>query len=98
MRGKTTEPIPDDELRHFDYSEAGSLYILEGWAIATTISTSLRLPVVAAMNAGSLVPVVHAIRAAHRGLSLTVATDDQQGTQNLARHHSRASIPRAATC
>ena len=61
-------------------------------------AATLRLPVVAAMNAGSLAPVAQAMRASHPGLSLTVDADDQRGTATLARHHSRASIPRAATC
>ncbi len=60
--------------------EEGELYIAEGWATAATIATTLRLPVVAAMNAGNLAPVAQAIRAARPGLALTLAADDDHGT------------------
>ncbi|MAC34525.1 MAG: hypothetical protein CME38_13110 [Haliea sp.] len=76
--------------------EAGKLHIAESWATAATIATTLRLPVVAAINAGNLAPVAQAIRAAHPELSLTVVADDQQGP-NQAGHHSRPSSLSAAT-
>lgn len=60
--------------------EEGELYIAEGWATAATIATALRLPVVAAMNAGNLAPVAQAIRAARPGLALTLAADDDHRT------------------
>ena len=58
----------------------GELYIAEGWATAATIATTLRLPVVAAMNTGNLSPVALAIRAARPGLVLTIAADDDHRT------------------
>lgn len=60
--------------------EAGELYITEGWATAAIIATTLLLPVYAAMNVGNLAPVAQAIQAARRGLTLTLAADDDHGT------------------
>ena len=60
--------------------EDGELYLAEGWATAATIATTLRLPVVTAMNAGNLAPVAQAIRAARPGLALTLAADDDHRT------------------
>ncbi|GAB3319273.1 toprim domain-containing protein [Haliea atlantica] len=60
--------------------EEGELYIAEGWATAATIATTLRRPVVAAMNAGNLAAAAQAIRAARPGLALTLAADDDHGT------------------
>lgn len=58
----------------------GELYIAEGWATAATIATTLRLPVIAAMNAANLAPVARIIRAARPRLELTIAADDDHRT------------------
>ncbi|MDO8862308.1 toprim domain-containing protein [Haliea sp. E1-2-M8] len=60
--------------------EAGELYIAEGWATAATIATTLRLPVVAAMNAGNLKSVAQVIRAVRPRLALVVAADNDHKT------------------
>lgn len=61
--------------------ETGELYIAEGWATAMTIHQSLRVPVVAAMNAGNLKPVALAIRERYPRLALVVAADNDHKTE-----------------
>lgn len=61
--------------------ETGELYIAEGWATAVTIHQSLRVPVVAAMNAGNLKPVALAIRERYPRLALVVAADNDHKTE-----------------
>ena len=61
--------------------ETGELYIAEGWATAVTIHQALRVPVVAAMNAGNLKPVALAIRSKYPRLALVVAADNDHRTE-----------------
>jgi putative DNA primase/helicase len=56
--------------------ETGDLYIAEGWATAATIARTLKIPVVAAMNAGNLKPVAQAIRRRFPRLAIVVAADN----------------------
>jgi len=60
--------------------EVGELYIAEGWATAATIASTLRQPVVAAMNAGNLKAVAQAVREARPRLALVVAADNDHRT------------------
>lgn len=60
--------------------ESGQLYIAEGFATAATIANTLRLPVVAAMNAGNLKSVAVAIREHYPRLALVVAADNDHRT------------------
>ncbi len=60
--------------------EAGEVYIAEGWATAATIHQTLRVPVVAAMNAGNLKPVAEAVRSKYPRLALVVAADNDHRT------------------
>lgn len=56
--------------------EDGELYIAEGFATAATVASTLRLPVVAAMNAGNLKHVALAIRSKYPRLDIVVAADN----------------------
>ena len=60
--------------------ESGQLYIAEGFATAATIANTLRLPVVAAMNAGNLKSVSMAICKKYPRLALVVAADNDHRT------------------
>ena len=60
--------------------EAGEVYIAEGWATAATIHQTLRVPVVAAMNAGNLKPVAETLRKKYPCLALVVAADNDHRT------------------
>ena len=60
--------------------EAGEVYIAEGWATAATIHQTLRVPVVAAMNAGNLKPVAEALRKKCPCLAIVVAADNDHRT------------------
>ena len=74
--------------------EAGEVYIAEGWATAATIHQTLRVPVVAAMNAGNLKPVAEAIRKQYPRLALVVAADNDHrtpGNPGMAKGREAAS-------
>ena len=60
--------------------EVGEVYIAEGWATAATIHQTLRVPVVAAMNAGNLKTVAEAVRSKRPRLALVVAADNDHNT------------------
>lgn len=60
--------------------EDGELIIAEGWATASTVMHATRKPTVAAMNAGNLLPVAQAIRAARPRLAITFAADNDHLT------------------
>lgn len=68
----------------------GEIYICEGWATAATIHVQTGLPVAAAMNAGNLVPVADAIRAARPGVAIVLAADYDHCTPgNPGLRHAR---------
>lgn len=58
----------------------GELYITEGVATAKTVAACLHLPVVAALNAGNLLPVAKGLRSKFPGLALVVAGDEDWKT------------------
>jgi putative DNA primase/helicase len=58
----------------------GEIYIAEGFATAATIACTLRLPVVAAMNAGNLKSVALAIRNIYPRLAIVIAADNDHRT------------------
>ena len=60
--------------------DVDELYICEGWATAATIVNTLKIPVVAAMNAGNLQSVAETIRAARPRLALVIAADNDHKT------------------
>ena len=60
---------------------AGVLYVCEGVATAATVAKAIKGPVVAAMNANNLKPVMRAIYAEHPALSLVVCADNDWRTQ-----------------
>lgn len=60
--------------------KTGALYIAEGVATAKTVSADLHLPVVAAMNAGNLLPVAKALHSKYPSLTLEVAGDEDWRT------------------
>lgn len=60
--------------------EDGELYICEGFATAATIASTLRVPVVAAMNVGNLLPVATAIRKKYLRLAIVIAADNDHRT------------------
>lgn len=61
--------------------ESGRLFICEGYATAASIHESLGHPVIAAMNAGNLLPVARDIRQATHGLDITIAADNDHLTE-----------------
>ena len=58
----------------------GKVYICEGFATAATIASTVKLPVVAAMNAGNLLPVAKAIHSRYPQLHLVIAADNDRRT------------------
>jgi putative DNA primase/helicase len=91
--------------------DRGELYLCEGAATALTINAETRVPVVAAMNCGNLLPVAKTIRAARPSLKLTVCADNDHRTEGnpglrYAREAARAvkgavtwpTVCRAADC
>ena len=58
----------------------GKLYIAEGVATAATVGATLRLPVVAAMNAGNLAPVAETLREHFPRLAIVIAADNDHRT------------------
>lgn len=58
----------------------GNLYIAEGMATAATIGSTLRQPVVAAMNAGNLTTVAETLRAHFPHLAIVIAADNDHRT------------------
>jgi putative DNA primase/helicase len=77
--------------------ETGELYLAEGWATAATVARELRLPVAAAMNAGNLLPVAKAIRAARPRLALVLAADNDHRTPGNPGMTAAAEAARAAS-
>ena len=60
--------------------ERGTLRIAEGMATAATIGSTLREPVVAAMNAGNLEPVAAAIKGRYPRLQIIICGDNDHRT------------------
>jgi putative DNA primase/helicase len=58
----------------------GKVYICEGFATAATIASTVKLPTVAAMNAGNLLPVAKAIHSRYPQLHLVIAADNDRHT------------------
>ena len=58
----------------------GKVYICEGFATAATIASTVKLPTVAAMNAGNLLPVAKAIHSRYPQLHLVIAADNDRQT------------------
>jgi phage/plasmid primase-like uncharacterized protein len=56
------------------------LVICEGYATGATIHECTRLPVAVAFNAGNLLPVAQAMRAAYPSTRITIAADNDQWT------------------
>ncbi|MFV8819683.1 toprim domain-containing protein [Haliea sp. E17] len=60
--------------------KTGKLYIAEGMATAATIGATLRQPVIAAMNAGNLIPVAETIRENFPKVAIVIAADNDHRT------------------
>lgn len=56
------------------------LLIAEGWATAATLHQAMKLPVLAAMNAGNLIHVCRAARGRWPAAKITLCGDDDRGT------------------
>lgn len=71
-------------------SECRKIYVAEGVATAVSVYEATQTPVVAAMNAGNLLPVVQSIREAHPVLAIVIAADNDHRTpQNPGLEYAR---------
>jgi putative DNA primase/helicase len=59
---------------------ANTILICEGWATGATLHETLALPVVAAMNAGNLLPAASALREKFPEVKLVICADDDWET------------------
>lgn len=60
--------------------EDGEIYIAEGFATASTIAFSRKVPTIAAMSAGNLKPVAQTIRGKYPHLKIIIAADNDHLT------------------
>jgi putative DNA primase/helicase len=64
-----------------DLMNPAQLLICEGWATGATLHEESRHPVLCAMNAGNLLPVARAARAAWAGADLVICADNDRKTE-----------------
>jgi len=64
-----------------DLTDPARLLICEGWATGATLFEESGRPVLCAMNAGNLLPVATAARAAWPGADLVICADDDRHTE-----------------
>ena len=65
---------------HEDFERGKAILVCEGWATGATLHEATGLPVVAAMNAGNLLPVARALREKFPGQRLVICADDDWQT------------------
>ena len=64
-----------------DLMNPATLLICEGWATGATLHEDSRHPVLCAMNAGNLLPVAKAARAAWAGADMVICADNDRKTE-----------------
>ncbi|CAI06856.1 toprim domain-containing protein [Aromatoleum aromaticum] len=64
-----------------DLTDPARLLICEGWATGATLHEESGLPALCAMNAGNLLPVAKAARAAWPAAELVICADNDRGTE-----------------